>query len=150
MEPKETMRMVFWILVFFLVAFTFYTIASYFLPRLIRFQHLPTTGERIVDSADFVEERLAYYACGIWENRKQLGASYSESLHAKPIGADVTEAGIRAHFTGDCADIKISIIGGLGKDDERKVKFNGGLSAISMEFCNRIGIGAKAVDVCLT
>ncbi len=150
MEPKETMRIVFWILVFLLVAFTFYNIASYFLPRLIRFQHLPASGERIVDSANFVEERLAYYACGIWENRKQLGSGYSESIAAKPVGADVTEAGIRSHFTGECTDIKINIIGSLGQDEERKVKFNVGLSAISMEFCNRIGIGAKAVDVCTT
>ncbi len=146
MVAKDQVRLLFWILVFFLVAFMFYTIASYFLPRLIRFQHLPASGERIVDNSDFIEERLAYYACGIWENKEQLGALYSESLHAKSVAGSVTESGIRANFIGDCAGIKINVIGSLGEGDEREVKFRVGFGDISMEFCNRI----FDKDVCST
>lgn len=146
----DQFRLVFWIVVFFLVAFTFYAIASYFLPRLIRFQHLPTTGERIVDNSNLIGERLAYYACGIWENRNQLGASYSESLYVKSVEGGVTGEGIRNYFTGDCTNIKIDILGSLGQGEEKKVKFTVAWNSISMEFCNRIGIGANAVDVCLT
>ncbi|MFH1105879.1 MAG: hypothetical protein V1731_01555 [Candidatus Aenigmatarchaeota archaeon] len=146
MVANDQVRLLFWIFVFFLVAFMFYTIATYFLPRLIRFQHLPASGERVVDNAEFIEERLAYYACGIWENKEQLGTLYAESLHAKSVAGSVTENGIRAHFTGDCSGIKIDIIGSLGEGEEREVKFRVRLGDISMEFCNRI----FDKDVCST
>lgn len=136
MVAKDQVRLVFWIFVFFVIAILFYSIATNLLPRLIRYQMLPTSGTYVVDTALSIEERFAINVCSLWLSIKEFQSQgYSERIDVKSTLGDVTESGTRDKLGDDCKGASFSLSRNLvvGITYEVEFKINRGETNIILD-----------------
>ncbi|MBI2085147.1 MAG: hypothetical protein HYT71_01390 [Candidatus Aenigmarchaeota archaeon] len=105
MSASDQPRFLFWLVTAFIMALTLYGVASLLLPRLIRFNQLPESGELYVDSADALSTRIAYSMCNLWLARDSYKTGFSSTSQYKSVSASVDKNTVASKlFDSDCKD----------------------------------------------
>ncbi len=105
MSASDQPRFLFWLVTAFIMALALYGVASLLLPRLIRFNQLPESGELYVDSADALSTRIAYSMCNLWLARDSYKTGFSSTSEYKSVSETVNENTIALKlFDSECKD----------------------------------------------
>lgn len=107
MSASDQPRFLFWLVTAFIVAGLLYSVSSLLLPRLIRFNQLPETGELYVDNADTLSTRIAYGACSLWQSRSSFPAGFDSVSQYKSTSGSVGATEIANKLTDtECKDME--------------------------------------------
>lgn len=106
MSASDQPRFLFWLVTAFVIAFLLYGISSLLLPRLIRFNQLPETGELYVDNADALATRIAYGVCNLWISRSSFNKGFDSVSQYKSTSGSAGRNEIANKITDtECKDL---------------------------------------------
>ncbi len=106
MSASDQPRFLFWLVTAFIIAGLLYGVSSLLLPRLIRFNQLPETGELYVDNADTLATRIAYGACNLWISRSSFNKGFDSVAQYKSTSGSVSQNEIASKLADtECKDL---------------------------------------------
>ncbi|MBI4167771.1 MAG: hypothetical protein HY515_02340 [Candidatus Aenigmarchaeota archaeon] len=107
MTASDQPRFLFWLAAALIIGFAFYSVSMLLLPRLIRFNQLPETGDLYVDNADVLATRIAYGACALWQSKNSFNnVGFDSTSQYKSTSGSVGQNEILTKLADtDCKDI---------------------------------------------
>ncbi len=106
MTASDQPRFLFWLAAALIIGFAFYNVSMLLLPRLIRFNQLPETGDLYVDNADVLATRIAYGACALWQSRNSFSSGFESTSQYKSTSESVDQNKIANKLADtDCKDL---------------------------------------------
>lgn len=142
MAAADQPRFLFWLVAAFIVASLLYGVASLILPRLIRFNQLPETGDLYVDNADVLATRIAYGMCSLWQSRSSFAKGFDSTSQYKSTSGSLGAAEIEAKLADtDCENLAWKYTGDTINADKKvydvKISLTGGASLIEVDVDRR-------------
>ena len=139
MVASDMIRFMFWMTVFFVIAFTFYGISSVLLPRLIVYNQLPETQMTLhIDNADSLSQRLATGICNLWQARGGFSSGFESITEYRSTSGTVDRGLILDKLsTLECVNIKWDYQGDTISDSKKTyevtVSFDSGIELITVK-----------------